>query len=241
MDLVLHEAASMNRIDFMEFLLDSFRGELDVNSVNSNGETPIHAAANRGHVDAIEFCVSIGVNPNAVDFNGSTALHCAASNGHLKAVECLLECSNVKYVKNRVGKTAFSIAEENKHFHLTDTLRFGDLLMLAARVDDVHALKRLLGEGGWVNRRDQNGWTPLHWAAFKGRIKSVKVFIDHGAWVDAVDDAGYTPLHCAAEAGHLQVALLLVGHGGSQVSLKSFQGVAPLDLECFEKHVALRS
>ncbi|KAL1361696.1 hypothetical protein HN51_010029 [Arachis hypogaea] len=241
-DLVLHEAAAMNRIDFMELLLDSFRDELDVNLVNRNGETPIHVAAIHDHVEAIEFSVSIGVNPNAIDINGSTALHFAASNGNLNAVECLLECSNVKYVKNRFGKTAFSLGEENKHFHLAETLRFGDLLFRAARVDDVHALKRLLGEGAWVNRRDQNGWTALHWAAFKGRIKSVKVLVDHGAWVDAVDDAGYTPLHCAVEAGHLQVAILLIGHGGSQVSLKSFQGVvATLDLDSLEKHVTLRS
>ncbi|KAJ1435719.1 Major sperm protein [Sesbania bispinosa] len=238
-DLVLHEAAAMDRIDLVEFSFESFGDKIDVNSVNPKGRTPIHVAAMEGHVRVIEFFVSKGGNPNGVDSEGWTPLHCAASRGHLKAVECLLECSNVKYVRNREGKTAFDVAAESGHTRLLDSLHWGDALLRAARIDDVHGMKRCLGEGAAVNRKDQNGWTPLHWAAFKGRIKSVKLLLEHGAEVDTVDDAGYTPLHCAAEAGHLQVALLLIAHGGSQISLKTFQHVAPLNLDSFHKHVSL--
>ncbi|KAK7270235.1 hypothetical protein RIF29_23237 [Crotalaria pallida] len=235
-DLVLHEAAAIDRVDFMEFLLESFGGgdEIDVNCVDSNGRSPIHVAAIQGHVDVIEFCVSIGGNPNFVDLNGWTPLHYAASQGHLNAVMCLLECSNVKKVRNKDGKTAFLLAKENGHKQLFDLLHWGDELVRAVKVDDVHGVKRCIEEGASLNTRDQNGWTPLHWAAFKGRIKSLKVLLEHGAEVDAVDGDGYTPLHSAAHAGHLQVALLLIAHG-SQVNLKSFQG----SLDSFEKHVSL--
>lgn len=233
-DLVLHEAATMNRIDFMEFLLECFGDEIDVNSEDSKGRNPIHVAAIHGHVSVIEFCVSIGGNPNDVELKGCTPLHYASLQGHLKAVECLLECSNVKNVRDRDGKTAFVVAKENGHSHLFDLLHWGDALVRAVKVDDVHGVKRCIEEGAALNRRDQNGWNPLHWAAFKGRIKSLKLLLEHGAEVDAVDDAGYTPLHCAALAGHLQIALLLIAHG-SQVNLKSFQG----NLDSFEKHVSL--
>jgi ankyrin repeat protein len=235
-DFVLHEAAVLDRIDILKFLLEIFSDELDVNSTNTGSKTPIHVAAMEGHVSVIEFFISIGGNPNTVDSQKWTPLHHAASRNHLKAVEFLLENSDVKYAKELNGKTAFELAEERDHTRLFGLLRWGDALLRAARVDDVHALKKCLAEGAEVNRKDQNGWTPLHWASFKGRIKSVKILLEHGAEVDSVDDAGYTPLHCAAEAGHLQVALVLIAHGGCQTNLKTFQHVSPIG--SFQKHVS---
>lgn len=236
-DSSLHEAVAMNRVDLLEILSESF-GKMDINLVNSEGRTPIHVAALHGHVEAIQFCLSIGGNPNVVDCNGWTPLHCAASGGHFKAVECLLECCNVKYAVNKEGKTAFSLAVDNGHSHLLDLLHWGDALLRAARLDDVHGLTSCLANGANVNRKDQNGWTPLHWAAFKGRIKSVKVLLEHGAEIDAVDDAGYTPLHCAAEAGHLQLALFFISRG-SRVNLKSFEGAVVLNSESFDRQMTL--
>lgn len=249
-DAVLHEAAAINRNDLIEFLLDLYGEELEVDTVDSEGLTAIHVAAREGHVRVIEFCVSNGGNPNRVDSKGWTPLHYAAWKGHVAAVECLLECSNVKCVRDVEGRTAYCVAAESEHAQgnshartrLFDLLRWGDALVRAARVDDVHGVKRCLGEGACVNGRDQNGWTPLHWAAFKGRIKSVKVLLEHGADVDTVDDAGYTPLHCAAEAGHLQLALFLITHGASQANLKSFPHVNVnepiLNLDSFQKQVS---
>ncbi|KAL2323598.1 hypothetical protein Fmac_027977 [Flemingia macrophylla] len=240
-ETVLHEAAAANRTDAMEFLAERYGEELEFDAADSEGRTAIHVAAREGHVRVIEFCVSMGGNPNLADWKGWTPLHYAAWGGHVEAVECLLECSDVKGARDREGRTAFSVAAE-RHAHsqvrrrLVDLLRWGDALMRAARVDDVHGVKKCLGEGARVNGRDQNGWSPLHWASFKGRIKSVKVLLDHGAEVDTVDDAGYTPLHCAAQAGHLQVALLLISHGASQVNLKSFPNVAALN---FQNHFSL--
>ncbi|KAI9080395.1 hypothetical protein K1719_037789 [Acacia pycnantha] len=237
-DSSVHEAATLNRVDILETLSQSFGNNMDINSVSSEGSTPIHMAALHGHIEAIQFCLSIGGNPNVVDHNGWTPLHCAASEGHLKVVECLLECSNVKYAVNREGKTAFSLAVDNGHSHLLDLLQWGDALLRAARLDDVHGLTSCIAKGAMVNRKDQNGWTPLHWAAFKGRIKSVKVLLEHGAEIDAVDDAGYTPLHCAAEAGHLQLALFFISRG-SRINLKSFEGALLLNSECFNKDIPL--
>ncbi|KAE9611514.1 hypothetical protein Lal_00011946 [Lupinus albus] len=234
-DLVLHEAAAMNRIDFMKFLIESFGdNEIDVNSVDPNGRNSIHVAAIQGHVEVIEFCVSIGGDPNYMDKKGWTPLHYASSQGHLKTVECLLECSNVKKVRNKDKKTAFLLAKENGHTHLFDLLHWGDELVHGVKLDDVDRVKKCIEEGAELNRKDQNGWTALHWAAFKGRMKSLKVLLEHGAEVDAIDGDGYTPLHSAAHAGHLQVVLLLIAYG-SQVNLKSFQGT----LDCVRKHVSL--
>ncbi|KAF3436364.1 hypothetical protein FNV43_RR23456 [Rhamnella rubrinervis] len=236
-DKILHDAASVNRVDLIEILCKSFE-DIDVNSVNSDGRTPIHIAAALGHVEVLSFCVSVGGNADLFDFNGWTPLHFAAAEGHFEAVKRLLDCSNSKYVVNREGKTAFALAADNGHSHLLSLLRLDDLLQRAARLDDVHDLKSCLAEGAFVNGRDQNGWTPLHRAAFKGGIDCVKVLLNHGAHVDIVDDAGYTPLHCAVEAGHVQVALLLISHGAN-ANAKSRKGVVPFNFDHFKSHPAL--
>lgn len=235
---VLHDAVAMNRVDLVEILCKSFP-EIDVNWVDSVGRSSIHIAASNGHVEMLKFCISVGGNAEVSDCKGWTPLHCAAEKGHLESTECLLECSNVKYVVTKNGKTAFALAAENGHSNLLGFLRFDDLLLRAARLDDAHGLKCCLAQGAEVNGRDQNGWTPLHRAAFKGGIECVKVLLNHGAQVDVVDDAGYTPLHCAVEAGHVQVALLLVAHG-ARANVKSLEGVVShVNLDRFKNHPAL--
>ncbi|KAL6214786.1 hypothetical protein ACLB2K_014218 [Fragaria x ananassa] len=235
---VLHDAAATNRVDLIEILCKNFP-ELDVNWVDSDGRTPIHVAAANGHVEMLKFLVSAGGDGEVWDRKGWTPLHCAAEKGHLESTKFLLVCSDVKYVVTKNGKTAFDLAAENGHLSLFGHLRFDDVLLRAARLDDVHGLKSCLAEGAEVNVRDQNGWTPLHRAAFKGRIECVKVLLNHGAQLDVVDNAGYMPLHCAVEAGHVQVALLLVAHG-ARANVKSLEGiVSPVSLDRFKNHPAL--
>ena len=52
-----------------------------------------------------------------------------------------------------------------------------------------------------VDAKAEHGWTPLHFAAGKGRKKVVKVLLDAGADVDAEIEGGLTPLHYAALGG----------------------------------------
>lgn len=169
-DRILHEAAATGRVDLMEFWCKRF-GDIDVNSVDLDGRTPIHVGAVRGFVEVIRFCVSVGGKVDVLDCNGWSPLHYAAAEGHLQVVKYLLECSNVKYVLNDEGKTAFALAVDNGHLHLLDLLHLGSVLHRAARVDDIHGMKTCLAEGANVNGRGQNGRTPLHRAAFKGRMR----------------------------------------------------------------------
>ncbi|XP_022727983.1 ankyrin-1-like [Durio zibethinus] len=239
-DHLLHYAAAINRVDLMEILFRAYKS-VDINAVDFCGKTPIHIAASYGYTEVIRFCLSVGRNPEVLDINRCTPLHLAAQEGHLDAVECLLEASSyAKYALNKQGKTAFALAVENGHSNLYDLLHLGDALNRAARIDNVNGIKSCLAEGANVNGKDQNGWTPLHWAAFKGRIESVKVLLNHGAQVNLLDDNGYTPLGCAVEAGHVQVALLLIAHG-TKANMKSLKikGVVALNSDCFKDHPSL--
>ncbi|XP_073138364.1 protein VAPYRIN-LIKE-like [Henckelia pumila] len=237
--VVLHAAAAMNRVDLLEILCLGY-ADMELNSVNSQGQTALHLAAIHGQVEALQFLVSIGSEVDVTDHQGWTPLHYAANEGQAEAVEYLLNNSVfAKHAVTKEGKTAFALAVDQGYSHLYDSLHLGDLLHRAARIDDVHTMTSCLAQGAKVNGRDQNDWTPLHRAAFKGNLESVKLLISHGARVDLVDGTGYTPLLRAVEAGHVRVAMYLLSHG-AKAGFKSLKGLmVDFDAEGFRSHPSL--
>jgi len=90
---------------------------------------------------------------------------------------------------------------------------------IAARAGDTDALQRDLSTSKVdINVRDTFTQTPLHWAAYAGRVNAVRFLLANGANPNATDKNGFTPLHSAASAGersldHLNVCKLLLRNG----------------------------
>ncbi|MGH7301074.1 MAG: ankyrin repeat domain-containing protein [Candidatus Rokuibacteriota bacterium] len=100
----------------------------------------------------------------------------------------------------------------------------------AAAVGDVDRLTELLdGDGDLVNARSEDGFTPLHLAAFFTRGPAVRLLLDRGADVGAVadNDMQVQPLHSAVAAGSREIvaALLLAG---ADVNARQQGGFTPL-------------
>ncbi len=100
-------------------------------------------------------------------------------------------------------------------------------LFAAVRSGDIEGVKALCRTGAPVGARDQDGMTPLHYAAFAGRTAIAQVLVACGANVNARDAIGLTPLHAAAYDGRADVAALLLAHGATLEATNS-GGMTPL-------------
>ena len=80
-----------------------------------------------------------------------------------------------------------------------------------------------------MNAKNEDGWTPLHWATHKGHREITELLLAKGADVNAKDESGMTPLHYAADYGHEEIVELLISKG-ADVNAKDNDGKTPLDL-----------
>jgi len=82
-----------------------------------------------------------------------------------------------------------------------------------------------------INAHSDDGWTPLHLAAFFGHAKVVELLLAHGADTAprSTNPNANTPLHAALAANQKMVAGLLIGHG-ADVNAADGGGWRPLHL-----------
>jgi hypothetical protein len=74
-----------------------------------------------------------------------------------------------------------------------------ELLDRAAEGGSVAILEELLARGHAVDRRDANGWTPLHFAVDMGRNVAIDLLLAKGASLNARTVMGQTPLNIAED------------------------------------------
>lgn len=93
-------------------------------------------------------------------------------------------------------------------------------LFQAAFHNRLQVVERLFAAGADRCRTDDEGWSPLEYAARCGHATIVKAFLETGSEVDITDDRGCTALHYAADVdGPVRdngavVRVYTVGSGG---------------------------
>lgn len=90
-------------------------------------------------------------------------------------------------------------------------------------IERVAELLRL--DGGLVNARDADGYTPLHRASYTNNVPLVKLLLAYGANPNAVTEFGWTPVHSACQWTNAECVAVLLQHG-ADVNARTDGGTA---------------
>ena len=116
----LHDAAADGDVERVQQLIAA--GE-DVNTVDEDGDTPLHNATLRGHLAVVQTLCDAGVNVNIKDgMVGATALHWAVGRGYLEVVKTLLAAQANLEARDLLGETPLFWAAERGYLALVKVL-----------------------------------------------------------------------------------------------------------------------
>ncbi len=194
----------------------------------SNSNRDINAklfqAVKKGDINEVRRLISEEANVNAEDDDEKTPLHFAAENGHEEVVKALLnKGANVNATDNK-EETPFDLTTNEK---IKTLLQNTAELLKVAKSGDIQKVNSLINEGANVNATDQNGKTPLHWAAVKGHKEAVEALLGkEGIDVNLADKKKDTPLHSVLKKDNIDINVLnaLLGAEGINVNIKDELG-----------------
>ena len=95
----------------------------DVNIKNNVYCTPLHYAAEYGHLIITELLIANGADINAQTMNNLTPLHMAARRGHYNVVDLLIEKGADIDIKTKKGQTALNYAMDAGYADVVGLLR----------------------------------------------------------------------------------------------------------------------
>ncbi|XP_004388476.1 ankyrin repeat domain-containing protein 6 isoform X1 [Trichechus manatus latirostris] len=158
-------------------------------AVTKHGRTPLHLAANKGHLSVVRILLKAGCDLNIQDDGDQTALHRATVVGNTEIISALIQEGCALDRQDKDGNTAL---------HEASWHGFSQ------------SAKLLIKAGANMLARNKAGNTALHLACQNSHAQSVRVLLLGGSRADLKNNAGDTCLHVAARYNHLPIIRLLL-------------------------------
>ncbi len=240
----LHLAVQTGKTKVVEYYLDSLGCVL--NSPDRLGEKLLFKAVDRGHLPVVEQLVLRQVwTEKHTGYRQTQLLITAVQRGHLHileylAIECHWECSNLFHEKisllnfaitsGHLNVVRFLISETDNLYHPKEVVF---PLHLACYSGHKHIVEFLIEEhGADLTQIDQQGMSPLHYAACSGQCDVVRCLIEYKADLYSGLKGVGTPLHSAVSAGKLNVVQYFVNELNVSPNVSDYIGFTPLHCAC---------
>uniref|UniRef100_A0A0E0J357 S-acyltransferase n=1 Tax=Oryza nivara TaxID=4536 RepID=A0A0E0J357_ORYNI len=178
---------------------------------DGNGYHALQWATLNNYPHVALYIIEHGGDVNAGDNAQQTALHWAAVRGAIAAADVLLE-----------NGARVEAADVNGYRAVHVAAQYGQTAFLH------HIISKY---GADFECLDNDGRSPLHWAAYKGNADTIRLLLFMDANQVRQDKNGCTPLHWAAIRGNYEVCTVLV-HAGTkeELTLKDSGGFTPVEL-----------
>ncbi|XP_006874715.1 PREDICTED: ankyrin repeat domain-containing protein 55 [Chrysochloris asiatica] len=160
---------------------------------DTEGCTPLMHAVSGRQVDTVKLLLKMGANTNMQDAYGRTSLCLATYLGWLEGCVSLLRNGAKHNIPDKNGRLP---------------------LHAATAEPDVRLLTVLLQQSNLseINHQDNEGMTPLHWAAFHNQPQHTQMLLKKGADPTLVDKDFKTALHWAVQSGNRILCSIILSH-----------------------------
>ncbi|XP_027070621.1 protein S-acyltransferase 24 [Coffea arabica] len=188
-----------------------------VSEPDSLGHYALQWAALNNRTAAAQYIIERGGDVNAADHTGQTALHWSAVRGAIQVAEVLLQEGARVNAADMYGYQTTHVAAQ-----------YGQTSFLYYIVTKWNADPDV---------PDNDGRSPLHWAAYKGFADCIRLLLFLDAYRGRQDKEGCTPLHWAAIRGNLEACTVLVQAGKKEdLMLTDNTGFTPAQLASDKNH-----
>ncbi|MGC2595384.1 MAG: tetratricopeptide repeat protein [Rhabdochlamydiaceae bacterium] len=195
-------------------------------AANPFQQTLLHLAAQAGQEQNVTCLIKQGANPNDRDHSKRTPLFLAVLQNHRSIVQLLLTQTNVTFTSIEEETLLHAAAFYGHTPLLQDLLHYPPCRGLIEAKD--HDGKTPLHKAVWMdpkpdivklliahgaNPRAVNtyGYTPLHWAAKHGHLKSIHILMEQKVDVHALNKNGDSPLDLALRFEQDEVVHFFLG------------------------------
>ena len=214
-EAIFREVGTCDEI-FIQFLIEK---SVSLQILDENGNSLLHRIAETGN-EKVFVQIANEISLDLQNKSGETPLHFSVKNNHVSFVKLLLS-NGANIISDYSGIDPQQIAEEKGFADIAKLLkkRMKSIESTFLKISNMivsqnyKEIESIVASGEYLNIRQKDGSTLLHFAASQGDAKSTQLLIN-SVEINTRDNNGRTATQIALDCKHLPIAKILAMNGG---------------------------